>query len=166
MQAGLFSRKNPFFSGAQFIDRNERVRVEGMDDGGDFWQTLSPDDGVDQRHAGLVALALDAGHAVASGVQTFAQSGHVAGQDGAQDQGADGEFIFDEHANDGAGGESSGIGDVSPNALDTANDLADGDDPDEGLDKAEEGREIFLAARDEDDAQSTERYVKDTSKED
>ncbi len=99
-------------------------------------------------------------------MQTGDHSFGVLLEDEADDQRDERQAVFDVHADEIARCKAGSVADVRGEAVGLFDDLAYDGDPDKYFHKAQEGGQVALTARDEDDTHGAEGHVEDERGED
>ena len=155
-----------FAFGADVGDYVEGVRVEGGDEVDYAALGFPTDDGFDDRDFGNGAFTADMGRAEAVRVQLVDQRGAALLGVNANEEVAEGDLVFDQYADEVARRVAAGVSQVGGEVVGVRKDLRDDHDPNEDLEKSNDGRLHLLALRYENDAQRAQRHVADTPEED
>ena len=154
-------RVNGFAPSRHLLNRVEGVGDDLAHQVADLAQVLAADHGEDDLHRALGSPGRDVGEAEFQLAQAPAKLQAAGRRDDAHQDRAQGEPALDNLADGGSGGKTRRVGDVGHRVRDLFHDLADGQQPDQHLEKTHQRRQPADAARDGNDADGLQADVDD-----
>lgn len=148
------------------LDRIKRLWGKLVDGGLHIYDILPLNNREDDLSGPLFPLGVEDCHPVADGAEVSDEICRVQLGDDPDEGESHCQPLLDEHPDVRSRGEPGCVGEVVERVREVLEDLTDGDEPDEDLDKPEDGGDHFHPPRHEDDPHRSDGDIADSCEED